>query len=58
MERRGAMGIEAIPFRLQTQGRSLGRVWVSARLRTLYHSQKVMVAAMQMAEKKVWAQRS
>jgi hypothetical protein len=31
---------------------------ISPRLRTHYASQKVRVAAMQMAEKKVWAQRS
>jgi hypothetical protein len=30
----------------------------AARVRTLYHSQKVIAAAMQIAEKKVWAQRS
>jgi hypothetical protein len=31
---------------------------VRSRVRTLYQSQKVTVAAMQMAEKKVWAHRS
>jgi hypothetical protein len=35
------------------------KVWGGqTRLRTHYASQKVRVAAMQMAEKKVWAQRS
>ena len=40
-----------------------GKYWVreasgATRVRTLYHSQKVTVAAMQIAEKKVCAQRS
>ena len=41
------------------RGTSESLEWIErSRLRTLYQSQKVTVAAMQMAEKKVWAQRS
>ena len=54
LHRAAGFGIEADG----KQGERHGRERQKPRLRTHYGSQKVTVAAMQMAEKKVWAQRS